>query len=289
MTMLGADTGQLTDLATEFGEAADELDALARRLSQSIGRTDSWQGPSATRCKEEWTGLAQDNMRQVADQLTWAGRHLRVHAIAQDIASGDTHLVTLFNRLYDAAITGSAAYKIYSAWKSGQRLAAFFQALNLPSRGFAALARFEKLLEAGRAFVNGTSASPFFRMLGRISLYTTAATAAWQVYSGGGYENQARAWATRGFALAGAAGAGTLIAAGFGVAFAPITLGVAAVGVAAYSAWSLGNYIYDNRDAIGRTISIGASWVADRFNDVTSAARGNALTNGRAMLAAGGV
>ncbi|MCW2835466.1 MAG: hypothetical protein JWN68_3419 [Nocardioides sp.] len=80
MTMVGADTGRLADLAAEFGDAADELDELARRLAGSIERTDSGQGPSADRCKEQWSGPAQSQMTKVADELKTAGRHLRINA-----------------------------------------------------------------------------------------------------------------------------------------------------------------------------------------------------------------
>lgn len=281
MTMVGADTTELAELATEFASAADELDDLARRLAQSIRRTDGWQGPSADRCKEQWTGLAQTQMRQVAGELTAAGEHLRVNASAQDIASGDTSLLSLLGRLYDFAVTGDAIRRIVSVGGRLGNLAKFFGALALPARGFAALTRAERFIEAGRAFIHGTSSNPLLKLASKIALPLTVVSAIGDVWTGGGYEG-GRKWATRGFALAGGTGAVVLIAGGIGaVVTAPITATAAAVAVTAYALWSAGNYVYDNREAIGRAAGAFGGWVSDRWDDATTAA----TAHGRSMLA----
>ena len=272
MTMVGADTTELAELATEFGNAADELDDLARRLAQSIQRTDAWQGPSADRCKDQWTGLAQTQMRQVADELKASSRHLRINAWAQDIASGDTHLFSILSRLYDFVVTGDAIRRIVSVGGRLGNLAKFFSALALPATGFAALTRAERFIEAGRAFIHGTSSNPLLKLASRIALPLTVVSAIGDVWTGGGYQG-GRKWATRGFALAGGTGAVVLIAGGIGaVVTAPITATVAAVAVTAYALWTAGNYVYDNREAIGRAASVFGGWVSDRWDDATAAA-----------------
>ncbi|WP_165807076.1 WXG100 family type VII secretion target [Nocardioides currus] len=281
MTMVGADTAELADLAGQFGDAAVELDDLARRLARSIDRTQAWQGPSADRCKDQWTGLAQTQMRQVADELAAAGRHLRVNAWAQDIASGDTHLFGILGRLYDFAVTGDAGRRAFSAFKRLGGLAAFFRALVLPATGFAALTRTERLIEAGRAFLLGTSTNPVLKLASRVALPLTVVSAIGDIRSGGGYQGW-RAWATRGFALGGGAGAVVLIAGGIGaVATAPITATVAAVGVTAYALWSAGNYAYDHWDSVERAYQVSTGWVADRWRDAMS----SYADRGRSMLA----
>lgn len=281
MTMVGADTTELAELGTEFASAAEELDDLARRLAQSIQRTDEWQGPSADRCKDQWTGLAQTQMRQVADELTSAGRHLRINASAQDIASGDTSLLSLLGRLYDFVVTGDAIRRIVSVGGRLGNLAKFFSALALPAKGFVALTRAERFIEAGRAFIHGTSSNPLLKLASKVALPLTVVSAIGDVWTGGGYEG-GRKWATRGFALAGGTGAVVLIAGGVGaVVTAPITATVAAAAVTAYALWTAGNYVYDNREAIGRAAGVFGGWVADRWDDVTTAA----AAHGRTMLA----
>ncbi|HXH77119.1 hypothetical protein [Nocardioides sp.] len=278
MTMVGADTARLADLATEFGDAADELDELARRLAGSIERTDSWQGPSADRCKIEWSGLAQTQMAKVADGLNAASQDLRINAWAQDIASGDTHLYKVLGGLYDLAVTVKAGAKAWKMWKRMSNLSKFFRALAMPARGFAALSRTEALIAAGKAFIHGTSKNPVMRAFSRAALPMTVLRAIGDVVTGGGYQD-GRKWATRGFAAAGGLGAVVLIAGGVGaVATAPITATVAAVAVTAYGLWGLANYGYDNRDAIGRAVNVTGGWLTDRWDDATRAAKAYAHT-----------
>ena len=209
------------------------------------------------------------------------GRHLRINAWAQDIASGDTRLFTILGRLYDLAVTGDAARRTFSAVKRLGNLASFFSASALPATGFAALTRTERLIEAGRAFLLGTSTNPLLPLASRVALPLTVISAIGDVATGGGYQGW-RGWATRGLAVAGGTGAVVLIAGGIGaVVTAPITATVAAVGVTAYALWSAGNYVYDNWDSIERAYQVSTGWVADRWHDLTD----SALAHGRTMLA----
>jgi hypothetical protein len=112
------------------------------------------------------------------------------------------------------------------------------------------------------------------RTIGKVFLPLTAATGLVDTVTGGGYDG-ARGWATRGFGLAGAAGAGTMMAMSAGLlASNPIGWGIAGAAVLGYGAWSLGNLIYDNREAIGEFIGNSAEWVGDRATDAWNATTG---------------
>jgi uncharacterized protein YukE len=99
---------------------------------------------------------------------------------------------------------------------------------------------------------------------GRAFLPLTVATGLMDTVTGGGYDG-ARGWATRGFGLAGAAGAGAIM---LGVATGPVGLAVAGGAVLAYGAWSLGNYVYDHWDDISDFAGRAADWTGDRVADV---------------------
>ncbi len=75
-----------------------------------------------------------------------------------------------------------------------------------------------------------------------------------RVIDGGGYDGL-RGGTTRVLGLGAAAGAGTVVLVTAGVVSAPVA-GVVGLGaVAAYQGWMIGNHVYDNREAIGRSLS----------------------------------
>jgi len=109
-------------------------------------------------------------------------------------------------------------------------------------------------------FVIGSRAAT---MVGKAFLPLTVVTGAVDAVTGGGYDG-ARGWATRGFGAAGAIGAGALLASSAGlVALGPVGLGIAGAAVLAYGAWSLGNLIWDNREAIGDFFTSVGGHIAD--------------------------
>jgi uncharacterized protein YukE len=117
-------------------------------------------------------------------------------------------------------------------------------------------------------FLMGSRAA---RLAGRAFLPLTVVTGVADTFTGGGYDG-ARGWATRGFGLAGAAGAGTMLAMSAGVlASNPIGWGIAGAAVLGYGAWSLGNLAWDNREEIGQFLSDSASWVGDRATEAWNA------------------
>lgn len=135
--------------------------------------------------------------------------------------------------------------------------------------------------DALKAFVNGKANGGFSRFLigskaakiaGKVFLPLTVVTGLMDTVTGGGYDG-ARGWATRGFGLAGAAGAGTLLASSAGlIALGPVGAGIAGAAVLGYGAWTLGNYVYDHWDDITEFGGKALDWTGDRLSDLGDAA-----------------
>lgn len=100
---------------------------------------------------------------------------------------------------------------------------------------------------------------------GKAFLPLTVVSGLGDVVTGGGYTG-ACGWATRGFGLAGAGGAVAVLAMAN-----PVGIAVGGAAVLAYGAWSLGNFVYDHRQEIGRFASSAASWTGDRLGDAGAA------------------
>ncbi|WP_147795679.1 hypothetical protein [Cellulomonas sp. Y8] len=157
----------------------------------------------------------------------------------------------------------------------------FLKASTAPITHYAAMVEnFAKADAAMDIFKNGKAVNPALarllgpqltgamRVAGKAFLPLTVATGLADAWTGGGYEG-ARGWATRGFGLAGAAGAGTLLLAG--ASLGPVGLAVAGGAVLAYGAWSVGNLIWDNREAIGDFFQAAGGKIADGWNATTGA------------------
>lgn len=160
-------------------------------------------------------------------------------------------------------------------------LASFLRASAAPITDYAALLRnFSAADDALNVFMRGQANGGFARFLmgsqaarlaGKAFLPLTIASGLFDGITGGGHDG-ARGWATRGFGLAGAAGAGTLIAASAGlVALGPVGVGIAAAAVIGYGAWTAGNFIYDHWDDIQDFGSAASDWVGDRLHDASDA------------------
>ena len=120
-------------------------------------------------------------------------------------------------------------------------------------------------------FVVGAKAAT---AIGKAFLPLTVLTGGIDAVTGGGYEG-GRGWATRGFGAAGALGAGALLASGAGlIALGPVGLGIAGAAVLAYGAWSLGNLVYDNREAIGDFFQSVGGHIADGASAAWNATTG---------------
>lgn len=291
--LVGADTDELRALAADVTAGAAELRDLTAELARGIESAHDWQGPDASRCKDEWASFASVQMAGVADALQTAGALLEAQAQEQDVASGETSTGSggwgwgLLDFLHDAFPLGNLIWKAKGLIEKGALLSAFVQALRMPATGFAALSRFEAIRDAMGAFntkmLGGT--------LGRLLLPLTVWSGLQDVVTGHDYTGW-RGWASRGFGAAGAAGAGVLIAGALGLVTAPVTLTVAGIGVVAYSAWSLGNTAWDNRQQIGDFVSRvwHGTWSPDgwarRQVDDLGSRLGSALDWARGRLAA---
>jgi len=104
---------------------------------------------------------------------------------------------------------------------------------------------------------------------GKAFLPLTVVSGLGDVVTGGGYTG-ARGWATRGFGLAGAGGAVAVLAMAMAMANS-VGIAVGGAAVLAYGAWSLGNFVYNHRQEIGRFASSAASWTGDRLGDAGAA------------------
>ena len=121
--------------------------------------------------------------------------------------------------------------------------------------------------EALRAFSHGTATHPVLKASGRLFLPTTLVSGSVDLAGGGGYDG-ARGWATRGFALAGAGGAGVLMAAAVpGLALSPVGIGVAGAAVLGYGAWTTGNYVVDHWEQVEDASGAAVTWAGQRAGD----------------------
>lgn len=257
--MIGADVEALHQLAADFGRGAAELRELSRQLAASIDDAHDWQGPDATRCKTEWGSFAHDQMTSVSDALETAGALLARNADEQEKASGAEATPAgpgygVLSFVADVLMLKNLITKPLTAFTKAKALLNFLKLLT--AANLSELALSDKLLAALNLFKNGAADGGWMakiglgavgKVLGKAFLPLTVFSGLKDVFTGGGYEGWRDA-ATRGFGLVGAAGAVTLM-----VASAPVTVAVAAGAVVLYTAWSAGNYVYDNWGSIKDT------------------------------------
>lgn len=264
--LIGADVEALERLAADFDHGAQELKDLAAQLAGSIEAARDWHGPDADRCKDDWGTFAQERMTGVSDALSTAGRLLAQNAQEQEQASGSGAAAGaaagygLMRFLGDLNTIKNFLMKPLSAALKAKSLLDFLKLLRLKTLG--ELLSSVKVAEALKVFMQGARDGGVLarlglpalgKLLGKAFLPLTAITGVVDVFTGGGYDGW-RGWATRGFGLAGAAGAATLLLGGAAlVASAPVTATVAAVAVAAYGVWSAGNYVVDHWSTIRDT------------------------------------
>ncbi|HEY0215423.1 MAG TPA: hypothetical protein VGC57_03410 [Cellulomonas sp.] len=174
------------------------------------------------------------------------------------VGAGGIALAQVIQGVLKSATKGSAFLK-------------FLQASAAPITHYDAMvANFARADAALDLFKNGKAGGGILRfvvgsraatLLGKAFLPLTVVTGLADVVTGGGYEG-ARGWATRGFGLAGAGGAVALLGA-TALGLGPVGIAVAGAAVLAYGAWSVGNLIWDNREAIGDFVSSAAGHVKD--------------------------
>jgi uncharacterized protein YukE len=288
------DDGRVTapTLPPVMTAAGDPDGAAARRDADQRALNDEAE-QHAEAIGSALTAVATTD-QQVADRLSAV-------EVPQTLASAvDAYLQRAFESGDVIAALGGVgaggvalAQVIQGVVKSATKSTAYLQFLKASGAPIthyqAMLDNFAKADAALDAFKNGKPGGGFLGkiigsraagLLGKAFLPLTVVTGVVDTVTGGGYDG-ARGWATRAFGLGGAVGAGALLAAGAGVvALGPVGLAVAGGAVLAYGAWSLGNLVWDNREAIGDFLGSAAGHVKDAavgaWNATTDAVSGAA-------------
>lgn len=84
--MFGMDISAVRQLAGQFAARAQEIDTLSQQLTQALEST-TWQGPDATKFREDWRSQHLTALRQVVEALRQAQQHAMVNAQQQEDAS----------------------------------------------------------------------------------------------------------------------------------------------------------------------------------------------------------
>lgn len=291
MAFVGADVEELRALAVEIGSGADELRDLGAQLAASIGAAESWQGPDARRCKDEWGELAQGRLADVAQALANAGRIVERNADEQEgISSADSAKAPAgFGWATVAREALKAAWDLkgaVDAVKDTLGLQRFFDALRHPARGFGALTRFEKVRDALEDLL-ALRATGIMGLLDRIALPLDIYNGFSEAFLGTEYEGW-RDVAGRAFGLVGGVSTATVVGAALlGVTLSAPVATAAAVGMAAYGLWGAGNFVWDNRGKVAeawqdrarvgelaaRAWGDASGWVSDQGSRALESAR----------------
>lgn len=83
----GMDISAVRQLATQFDAKAGEIEQISTLLSSTLQGTQ-WEGPDATRFRDDWQSQHVTALRTVADALREASRAATSNAQQQEQASG---------------------------------------------------------------------------------------------------------------------------------------------------------------------------------------------------------
>lgn len=87
MTVTGADPEQLRATATQFSQAADQLQGSLKGLSSYVSNASFWRGPDSERFRSEWSGQSVFSINAAVTALRNGAEVLRRNADEQDDAS----------------------------------------------------------------------------------------------------------------------------------------------------------------------------------------------------------
>lgn len=304
-SLYGADVAALRSLAAQFSSASTRVEAAARDLTPGV-TSGAWQGPDAQHFRQDWSGRLAPTLGSVSQTLAQAALTLRAQADEQERTSDNTGGpgaggpgggspggLSLLDQL---TIAGKGLWKLKGVimgalklYKAGTLSASFLSAGHAAAAGSAAAASARVFLAGG--LLDDVTNS----VLGRSGVMATllakvggpvATIGRWAGPIGGIFQigtgiaqlvdPSHDGWRGVGDRVAGGlsiiGGAGTIaLALGAGAALGPV--GVAAVvgaGLVA-GAWQLGNYVYDNREAIGQFASTAAKGVTETAGKVVGA------------------
>ncbi len=282
----------------DLSRATDERDARVRAVAAEAQRIaeDVARGVDDAAAADRTLGSALDGV-EVPRSLAGTVEEIRRR---HEAGEGTDDILGSLGFLGGAVITARA---LMTSWKAVSKARALGQFLASSGRAAleagpalrwlvsgtgdaAAWARAVQAMERAEgalgAFRLGTTPAWMARLpawvtgakslAGRAFLPLTVATGLVDAWTGGGYDG-GRGNATRVAGVAGAAGAGVLLASSAGlIALGPVGLGIAGAAVVGYAAWTAGNFVYDHWDDITGAVGTAASWVGDRAGDVADAA-----------------
>ncbi|AEF36820.1 MULTISPECIES: WXG100 family type VII secretion target [Mycolicibacter] len=87
MAFKGADTEQLRGLASKLNSESSTIKGIVSQLTSAVSSVN-WQGPDATRFKEDWNSNHVKALNTVAEALSAAATAANKNASEQDSASG---------------------------------------------------------------------------------------------------------------------------------------------------------------------------------------------------------
>ena len=72
MSKIGADIPQMASLSSSFNKQSAQVDALISAINGQLGAT-WWEGPAATKFRDQWQSQFVPNLRSLSEALRSAG------------------------------------------------------------------------------------------------------------------------------------------------------------------------------------------------------------------------
>lgn len=283
------------EAAAEIARQEADLLAEAERIAAAVGRTLDDAASADTTLAAALTGLeVPDGLRASVSEA------LARREDGQDFWSA----ITGASWLGGAAVTAKAllgGFKVFGktsayasfftnalkgAWHAGPALRWLTTGAGDASSWLSATRAIDAMSDAQRVFQVGktpTWLAGARTVAGKAFLPLTMVTGGLDAITGGGYDG-ARGVTTRVLGGAGALGAGAIA---FGLASNPVGWAIAGGAVALYTAWSVGNFVYDHWDDITDFGGKALDWGKDRLSDAGDALS-SAADYGRDRLADAG-
>ncbi len=82
----GLDVQQVRQLSTQLSQKASDIDSILSSLTGALNNTQ-WEGPDATKFRNDWSGQHTSVLKQVAQALRDASQNAQQNAAQQEQAS----------------------------------------------------------------------------------------------------------------------------------------------------------------------------------------------------------
>lgn len=86
MAVWGLDVQQVRQLSSQLNQKAGDIDSILSTLTNALSSTQ-WEGPDATKFRNDWSGQHTSSLRQVAQALRDAASKASQNASEQEQAS----------------------------------------------------------------------------------------------------------------------------------------------------------------------------------------------------------